>query len=176
MGENLTSLPKRGPGIVSAFNHKRVPMSCLQQPQCPGSKLLDKWNHQQLRSWVLTTHNTPNNHVTWSCAWVCFCETTQCLCEEGVAHGADLLAISVYPKMPCIVTLSKVLYKVSTSDLHSTWGHASQTPRKACSRVSAHSSKLWAYTGNWAKRRRGWAHLREGQNYSSNFWIADSQS
>ena len=38
---------------------------------------------------------------------------------------------------------------------HSTRGCASQTPRKAHSRVGAHSSKLWSYTRNWASR--GWA-------------------
>ena len=32
--EHLTSLPRRGVGVVlsvSAFNHERAPMSCLQQ-------------------------------------------------------------------------------------------------------------------------------------------------
>ena len=35
--------------------------------------------------------------------------------------------------------------------MHGIWDCASQTPHQACSRVGAHSSKLWAYT-----QSRGW--------------------
>ena len=65
--EHLTSLPKREVGAlstVSAFNHERVPTSCLQRLK---ALKVNNWtqnnvqrNHQQLRSRVLTAHNTPN--------------------------------------------------------------------------------------------------------------------
>ena len=44
--------------------------------------------------------------------------------------------------------------------MHSTQGHASQTPFEARSRVGAHSSKLSAYTRNLAKSM-GWVLFRE---------------
>ena len=53
---------------VSAFNHERTPMSCLQQ--LDGSKANNwtnnngQWSHQQLRSQVLMAHNT--HYVTAS--------------------------------------------------------------------------------------------------------------
>jgi len=47
------------------------------------------------------------------------------------------------------------------SGMHGAWSYAFQTPGyklhwscEADSRVGAHSSKLWPYTENWAKRRR----------------------
>ena len=63
--DHLTSLPKRGVGAlsgVSAFNHERAPMSCLQRLDALEA---NNWtnsnvqrNHQRLRSRVLTAHNT----------------------------------------------------------------------------------------------------------------------
>ena len=63
------------------------------------------------------------------------------------------LATSVYAQMPL------VKYYI-TSDTCNTWGCASQTPHKAHSRVGVHSSKLWPYTGKWAKSR-GWVFFCE---------------
>ena len=58
--------------------------------------------------------------------------------------------------MPCS-NFGKVLHEVS----YLKYAYcASQTPRKARSRVSAHSSKLWPCTGNWVKSR-GWALFRK---------------
>ena len=62
--EHLTSLSKRGMGallIISAFNHKRVPMSCSQLlDTLKATKSNVQRNHQQIPSQVLTTHNTLN--------------------------------------------------------------------------------------------------------------------
>ena len=65
--EHLASLPKRGVGAlstVSAFNHERAPMSCLQRLKALEA---NNWtqnniqhNHQQLRSRVLMVRNTSN--------------------------------------------------------------------------------------------------------------------
>jgi len=54
--------------------------------------------------------------------------------------------------------------KFLTSDMLSARGCASQTPRKARSRVGTHFSKLWPYTGNWAKSR-GWVLFHETTVY-----------
>ena len=48
-------------------------------------------------------------------------------------------------------TFGKVLH---TSDIQSTWGCASQISHDSRSRVGAHLSKLWPYTGNWAKSKK----------------------
>ena len=67
LAEHLTSLPKRGVGAlltVSAFNHKRVPTSCLQRLKAletnKSTQNNVQWNHQQLQNRVLTAHNTVN--------------------------------------------------------------------------------------------------------------------
>ena len=63
--EHLTSLPKRGVGTlstVSAFNHERAPMSCLQRLEAleanNWAQNIVQQNRQWLRSRVLTAHNT----------------------------------------------------------------------------------------------------------------------
>ena len=55
--EYLTSLPKRGVGVLStlsAFNHERAPMSCLQRLKALEANNWTQnnvqWNHQWLRS------------------------------------------------------------------------------------------------------------------------------
>ena len=65
--QHLTSLPKSGVGALStgsAFNHERVPTSCLQRLEALEA---NNWtqnnvqrNHQWLRSRVLTAHNNRN--------------------------------------------------------------------------------------------------------------------
>ena len=50
--EHLTSLPRRGVGVVlsvSAFNHERAPMSCLQQfDALEVNNYNVQWNNQRL--------------------------------------------------------------------------------------------------------------------------------
>ena len=50
--EHLTSLPRRGVGVVlsvSAFNHERAPMSCLQQfDALEANNYNVQWNNQHL--------------------------------------------------------------------------------------------------------------------------------
>ena len=70
--EHLTSLPKRwviALSTVSAFNQERAPTSCLQWLEPLEA---NNWtqnnvqrNHQCLRSWVLTAHNTLNGTMWW---------------------------------------------------------------------------------------------------------------
>ena len=67
----------------------------------------------------------------------------------------NTLAASIFVKMP-VVTFSAVLHEFLNSDMHSAWGCTFQIPRKAHSRVGAHSSKSWPHPRNGAKSR-GWA-------------------
>ena len=78
--------------------------------------------------------------------------------KHGIARGVHHISYVNLCKMPC----SNLQYytKLLTSDMHSPWGYASQTPREPRSRVGAHSGKHWPSTGNWAKSG-GWALFRE---------------
>ena len=107
---------------------------------------LDKKIVQQHQQWlwsrVLTAHNTPNGTIS------------------GVprnVHYISYVRLTLVTQRCLVVTFGEVLHEVFfTSDMHSAWGCASQTPCKTRSRVGTHLSKLWTYTGNWAKSR-GWA-------------------
>ena len=90
----------------------------------------------EVESWRHTTHWTAPSHR-----------------EHLAVHTA--LATSVYAKVPC----SNIQWNITWSFLPQiciVLEAVSQTPREAHSRVGAHSSILWPYTGNWAKSR-GWA-------------------
>ena len=79
--------------------------------------------------------------------WHTTLRTAQRDSEHSVARGARCISyILLYAKMLCMFL---------TWDTHSARGRASQTPREARSGVGAHSSKLWPYAKNWAKRRCG---------------------
>ena len=83
--EHLTSLQKRRVGAlstVSAFNHERAPTSSLQQLEALEA---NNWtqnkvqqNHQQVRSGVLTAHNTLNGMMSDG--------------EHSVARGAHCIS------------------------------------------------------------------------------------
>ena len=88
-------------------------------------------NHHGLWSQVLTAHNILNTTMS---QW--------CTCSSQWDR------------------ISYIHLCKHASHMHSGWGCASQTPRKPCSRVDAHSRKLWSYVENWAKGR-GWALFRE---------------
>ena len=72
MVEHLTSLPKRGESTllsVSAFNHERAPMSCLQRLDALEANnwttiMYNGATMQQLQSRVLMAHNTLNSTMT----------------------------------------------------------------------------------------------------------------
>ena len=153
--EHLTSLPKRGVGVlltVSAFNHERAPTSCLQRLEaleankCTQNNL--QRNHQRLRSRVLTAHNTPNGTISDG--------------EHSIVCGAHCRHPST--QRCFVLNFGAVLYDISylrySSGICIARGRASKTPREARSRVGAYSSKLWSFTRNWAKSR-GWVLFHE---------------
>ena len=115
--EHLTSLPKRGVGTlstISAFDHERAPMSCLQRLEAFEA---NNWmqnnvqqNHQQLRSQRHTT-------TLW---------TIRCDGEHSVAHGAHRISYVLLRKdalyyfrwsitwhfLPGMIVLEAVLLKL----------------------------------------------------------------
>ena len=103
--EHLTSLPKTGVDTllsVSAFNHKRAPMSCFQWFN--ALEQINTWNHHWLQSWVLTAHNTLNSCTQW--AW----GNLQC--------APNYLRPSMQKCL--VVTFGTVLQEVLISDMQST--------------------------------------------------------
>ena len=141
--EHLTSPQKRGVGAlstVSAFNHERAPTSCLQRDLKPSKQIIGhkiKYNGItrgfEVESWWHTT--------LWTARWDAG--------EHCVARGAHRISYVLLRKDA-----------LHWFDTNSARGRASQTPHEVCSRVGAHSSKLWPYTRIWAKSR-GWALFRE---------------
>ena len=154
--EHLTSLPKRGVGTlstVSAFNHERVPTSCLQWLEALEA---NNWmqnnvqrNHQGLRSWVLMAHNT------WNCTmwWWAYCSSHL---VSRLPWGCSPHYLRPWMQRCCVKYHTQFL----TRDTHSARGCASQTLCEAHSRMGAHSGELCPYTRKLAKSR-GWALFSE---------------
>ena len=112
-----------------------------------------QWNQERLQSQVLMAHNILNSTMS---PWAWCSSLHQCSTDN---RAGNYIVGSIYAKMPSVKCYTKFL----ASDMHSSWGYASQTTCKANSRVGAHSSKLWPYTGKVG----GWALL---QDYGM-YWV-----
>ena len=132
-----TQVCQQGVGAVlsvSAFNHKRLPMWWFQ-----WFDGLEANTTTDFKVEVQTAHNALNGTMShWA---LCSLQCNRSTC--------------IHPSMQrCLVVIFGIaLDKVLTSNMHSTWDCASQTPHKARSRVGAHSPQNWLYVGNWAKSR-----------------------
>ena len=112
---------------------ERVPMSCLQWLDALEA---NNWKNSKVQQ----------NHKFWlhTILWMASC-------HHGHGVACDAHHITYIHCSNLLWTITKFL----TSDMHSTWGCASQTSGDAHSKVGAHLGKLWPLTRNWVKREGG---------------------